>query len=92
MTPIHPLDPVCLSAEARIAEIASILAGALIRLRSTAPHSKETPKSAGFLSKPSDLNLDLCGSQSVHSNPLSQVRNAALQSRKSAKRTNSTGI
>ena len=92
MTPIHPLDPVCMSFEARMAEIASILAGVLIRLRSTAPHSKETPKSAEFFSKPRDLNLDLCGPQSVHSNPLSQVRNAALQSRKSEKRTPPTGV
>lgn len=67
MKPIHPLDPVCMSADARLAEVAAILALGLVRLRTPpAPHEeREVQKDLGF-----------CPPQRVHSNPASRVRNA----------------
>jgi len=67
MKPIHPLDPVCMSAEARLAEVAAILALGIVRLR-TPPrlHEEREPQK----------DLGFCQPQRVHSNPASQVRNA----------------
>ena len=67
MKPIHPLDPVCMSAEARLAEVAAILALGIVRLR-TQPslHEERGPQK----------DLGFCPPQRVHSNPDPRVRNA----------------
>lgn len=67
MKPIHPLDPVCMSAEARLAEVAAILALGIVRLR--------TPPSLHEERKP-QKDLGFCPPQRVHSNPQSEVRSA----------------
>ena len=67
MKPIHPLDPVCMSAEARLAEVAAILALGIVRLR--------TPPSLHEERRP-QKDLGFCQPQRVHSNPNAQVRNA----------------
>nr|CUV47529.1 conserved protein of unknown function [Ralstonia solanacearum] len=68
MRPITPLDPISMSAEARLAEVAATLAGALRRLRALPnPNAvREGQEDLGF-SPP----------QRVHSNPAVRVRKAA---------------
>lgn len=67
MKPIHPVHPACMSAEARLAEVAAILALGLVRLRtSPASHEEREPQKA----------LGFCPPQRVHTNPTSRVRNA----------------
>ncbi len=67
MNPIHPLDPVCMSVDARLAEVAAILALGILRLRMppSLHEERESQKSLGF-----------CPPKSVHSNPNAQVRSA----------------
>ena len=67
MKPIHPLDPVCMSPEARLAEVAAILALGIVRLR-TPPslHEEREPQK----------DLGFCPPQRVHSNPDTRVRSA----------------
>lgn len=67
MKPVHPLDPACMSAEARLTEVAAILALGLVRMRTPpALHEEREPQKA----------LGFCPPQRVHSNPASRVRNA----------------
>lgn len=67
MKPIHPLDPVCMSPEARLAEVAAILALGIVRLR-TPPRLQEE--------REPQKDLGFCPPQRVHSTPNAQVRNA----------------
>ena len=67
MKPIHPLDPVCMSPQARLAEVAAILALGIVRLR-TPPRLQEE--------REPQKDLGFCPPQRVHSNPNAQVRNA----------------
>ncbi|QTD44397.1 hypothetical protein [Ottowia testudinis] len=75
---LHPmkhlqlLDPVCMTGEARVAEIASLLAQALLRMRIPATHSQ-------LPAKEPQNSLGLCPPKSVHSKPASRVRNAVRQ-------------
>ncbi|WP_247424378.1 hypothetical protein [Ralstonia pseudosolanacearum] len=68
MKPFTPLDPSSMSAEARVAEVAAILARALVRLQAQPnPHDVgENQEDLGF-SPP----------QRVHSNPAVRVRKVA---------------
>ncbi|MCA3238196.1 MAG: hypothetical protein ING32_08370 [Curvibacter sp.] len=67
MKPIHPLDPVCMSPDARLAEVAAILAMGIVRLR-TPPGLHEE--------KVLQKDLGFCPPQRVHSTPDTQVRSA----------------
>lgn len=71
MTPVHPLDPVCMSPEARMAEVAGLLAQGLVRLRTTPPVAQQKPSPR----KP-QKELGLCPPQRVHSTPDTRVRKA----------------
>ena len=67
MTTLNVIDPSQMTVLERCAEVASILALGLVRLRThaAAPVEKEKKKELGF-----------CPPKSVHSNPASRVRMA----------------
>jgi hypothetical protein len=67
MSLLNAIDPTHMSIQERRAEVASILALGLIRLRTPRPSATEGREAAG---------LAFCPPQSVHTNPSTRVRNA----------------
>lgn len=68
MKALTPLDPSSMSAEARVAEVAAILARALVRLRAQ-PNPQDV--------RENQEDLGFSPPQRVHSNPAARVRKAA---------------